>query len=88
MNRKEERELSYFPAGLDEALTKKFGKGIKAETSFSIISMRHITVFKTKDKAKKKRIEDYIEAFLAGNQELGERIRKANEKKPIEAEVV
>ena len=87
MNTKERKELGYFPAGLDAAVNKKFGAKVECETSYSIIDMRHITNFKTKDPVLKDKINLYIEAFLAGTMELRERLEHANDKPQPELEL-
>lgn len=74
MNNKEKQVLSQFPAGLDEAVNKKFGDKVQCKTTFDFFgSMSHTTNFKAKGKLKKD-IELYIEAYLAGNKELAGRL--------------
>lgn len=83
MNRKEQQELGYFPAGLDEALTKKFGKAAKFDTFYSFLGDTHITKYKAEKLHKGitvKDVDNYVEAFIAGNKELADRLLKVNEK--------
>jgi hypothetical protein len=73
MNYKEKKELSYFPAGLDEAIIKKFGKVTKAKTEWNFITGKHTTFYKASGE-KKKRIEIFVSGFIEGNLELGKRL--------------
>ena len=72
MNTKERRKLVEFPDGLDAAVNAKY-PGCECETIFSIVSLRHVTTF-TGDDSKKKEIRAFIAGFIAGNQELANRL--------------
>jgi len=75
--------MSYFPAGLDAAVNKKFGAHINCVTTYNIFSMTHVTTWDCgNDKVLDEKIKLYIEAFKAGVQELTERLTNVNNPKP------
>lgn len=74
MNKKEKKEIESFPMALDEAIIKKFGKEVKAETYYDLFgSMTYKTKFKATGELRK-RIKDFIEGYIQGNLELRERM--------------
>lgn len=83
MNNRESQELGYFPAGLDEALTKKFGKKAKFRSEYNFFSDTRTTLYKAQYLNKGYGIKDvelYMEAFIAGNKELISRLLLVNQK--------
>lgn len=74
MNKTETKELDYFPRGLDAAVNAKFGEDTQCETNLNWVSMQYVTTFKGEG-AVKEAIDNYIEAFIAGGQELVARLR-------------
>lgn len=74
MNNKERRVMTEFPSeGLDAAVKAEFGEETMCETSFNIVEMKHVTWFAAKGQ-KKKDIDLFVKAFIAGNQELSGRL--------------
>ena len=73
MNNNERKEISYFPKALDQVLMDKFGLGIKAESHYDFFGDRCVTNFIAEGELKEQ-IESFIEAFMLGNKELGERL--------------
>lgn len=77
MNKTETKTLSEFPDGLDAIVNERF-PGANCETTFSIFTMRHVTSWNEKmPKAKKQRVKDFVEGFMAGNEELANRLSGA-----------
>lgn len=74
MNKKELRILCHFPAGLDAAVNAKF-PGANCETKWNLFSGLHTSTWsETLHPAKQRQIKLFIDAYLAGNLELRERL--------------
>lgn len=73
MNSADRRKMSEMPQ-LDEIVNRRF-RGAKCTTTFSIFSMRHATTWNNKLPVRtKRRIKLFVEGFMAGNQELRDRM--------------
>lgn len=73
MNAKERRIMLEFPIALDEAVNEKF-KGAKCKTTYDFFgSGNYKTVFKGTGE-RKKLINTFIVAYIAGNLELQTRL--------------
>lgn len=66
--------MQHYPAkGLDAAVESHF-RGVTCKTTFDVVAVKHVTVFTAKNSIQGHLVELYIEAFLAGNQELSNRL--------------
>lgn len=76
MNRNETKQLSYFPKAIDQAIIDKFGAELEPESTYDMFGTgTYVTHFKTEDPVLREKVEIFIEAYIAGNQELAERLR-------------
>jgi hypothetical protein len=77
MNKTEREELNAFPYELDNAIIEKFGADTCPESTYSLFTDKHITVFEAKG-ALRKRIQDFIDGYIQGNIELRRRLDLLN----------
>lgn len=74
MNKAELKEISMFPSALDKAVNERFGAEVECKSEFDFFGTgTYITYFKAKGTLKK-RIDEFIVGFCAGNKELAGRL--------------
>ena len=74
MNKKEINELSYFPKELDNAVNKKFGESVNCKSEYSFLDGTYKTYYHSENDEQNVKIDLFIQGYIAGNQELSNRL--------------